>query len=365
MLPTPTANLREFYLEVSITNAPQGLEKPTTVEPSEARPTLGEISKALHEVAEQILEGAPIGNTAVSDSFVASWQFGETQDDLDRPGDRSNRRPKTESRPEPSDRVEPDNGRADDFEESEITEVRGFRIPRPQQVAWSSTRKNARPIYRYFPFVPGKTVGLGSWQTAARALKVFSVLHAAHRGPEGLELDDLLPLFFRSSSDLITYREGWKAGRFWSVEAFKKAVSAQVKHTNGLISEHVMPRSQTLIRALEIEDAGKAAEFVWNNSFECVVTADENNELTGQDKKRPKREPWIFEKGPWERYSGTSIRVLDVTCNGQAWLSQEDREALQDLDLIAKWDESLIAYAAPQFRDQWKTYVPREKREDQ
>ena len=196
----------------------------------------------------------------------------------------------------------------------------------------------------------------------SRALKVFAVLHAAHRGPEGLELDDLLPLFFRSSSDLITYREGWKAGRFWSVKAFEKAVLAREKHTNGLISEHVMPRSQALIRALAIEDAEKAVEFVWNNSFECVVTADENKELTGLDQKRPRREPWVFEKGPWQRYSGTSIRILDVTCNGQAWLTQENREALQGLDLIAKWDESILASAAPEFLDQWKKYIPVEKK---
>lgn len=355
------SNLREFYLEVSITNTQQGLEAPPMVEPNKASPSLGEISNALHEVAEQILEGAPIGNTEVNDSFVASWQFGGTQDDPDLPGDRSNRPSEAKTSPELGDRVEPDTGPADMFEESEITEVRGFRIPQPQPVAWSSTKKNARPIYRYFPFMPGKPVGLGSWQAAARALKVFAVLHAAHRGPEGLELEDLLPLFFRSSSDLITYREGWKAGRFWSLKAFEKALSAREKHTNGLISEHVMPRSQTLIKALAIEDAGEAAEFVWHNSFECVLTAEENNELTGRDKKRPNREPWVFEKGPWQRYSGTSIRVLDVTCNGQKWLTQEDRETLQDLDLIAEWNESLLARAAPQFRDQWKTYVPVEK----
>lgn len=162
------ANSREFYLEVSITDAAQGLETPTMVDPSEACPSLGEISNALHEVAEQILEGAPIGHTPVSDSFVASWQFGGIQDDPDLSGRPPDRQSQAKTSLDLGERAELDASAAGEFEESEITEVRGFRIPRPQPVAWSSTKKNARPIYRYFPFMPGKPVGLGSWQAAAR-----------------------------------------------------------------------------------------------------------------------------------------------------------------------------------------------------
>lgn len=362
MTTKPAASSREFYLEVSITNAPQGVDAVPEAEPCEAGPSLREVSKALHEVAEQILEGAPIGHNTIKDRFVASWSFGGIFDGPELAGCRPARPSKVKSIPKSRDDVGRDARLTDEFEESEITQVSGFRIPLPQPVARASKQKNSRPIYRYFPFKPGSLVGGGSWQAAARALKVFAVLHAAHRGPTRLEVEDLKPLFFRSSSDLITYREGWKAGRFWSIEAFKKAVSSREKHTGGLISEHVMPRSQTLMRALEIENLDQAAEFVWNNSFECVVIADENKKLTGQDAKRPKHDVWVFNNGPWERYVGTSIRILDVECNGQKWLTQQDREVLQRLGLLAEWDQSLLNEADPEILAQWDAYVPVEKK---
>ncbi|WOI47885.1 hypothetical protein [Acidovorax sp. BLS4] len=362
MTTKPASNPPEFYLEVSITNALLGLNATPAVKPRDATPSLWDISKALHDVADQMLEGAPIGHTAVSDRYVANWQFSGT---FDNPG-LPEGQPAPQSMREPNPELEGDGERDtrpfDEFEESEITHVSGFRIPDPQPVAKASRKKNARPIYRYMPFKPGSLAGEGSWQAAARALNVFAVLHAAHRGPEKLKVKDLRPLFFRSSSDLITYREGWKAGRFWSVEAFKKAVCAREKHTGGLISEHVMPRSQTLMRALKIEDAGEAAEFVWNSSFECVVTSAENNELTRQDVTRPRSEIWLFENGPWQRYAGTTIRILDVACSGQRWLTPEDRETLQSLDLLAEWDASLLNHADPEILAQWGTYVPVEKR---
>lgn len=358
MITKSAANSHDFYLEVSITNALRGPDGPPVVESSEARPSLAQVSKALHEVAEQILEGAPTGHTAISDRFVATWQCGLAQDEPSLTGRQPTRPSNAGTTLEQFARAEPASRPTDELGGDQITEVLGFRVPGPQPVAWASRNKNARPIYRYIPFKPGSSVGLGSWQAAARALKVFGVLHAAHRGPERLEVEDLLPLFFRSSSDLITYREGWKAGRFWSVEAFKKAVGAREKHTNGLISEHVMPRSQALRRALEIEHMGHAAEFVWNNSFECVVTTDENNELTRQDQKRPKDQIWEFADGPWERYVGTSIRVLDVACYGQQWLTPEDREVLQRLGILEDWDASLLNQADPDILAGWDTYVP-------
>lgn len=362
MTTKPTPSSRELHLEVSITNAPLGLDAPRVVEPGEAGPSLEEVSKALHEVAEQVLEGAPVGQTAIGDRFVANWQFSGTLDDLDLAEVGRARPSKAESSPAPGDDLERDTRPTDEFDEPEFTQVSGFRIPTPQPVARASTKKNARPIYRYFPFTPGSLASGGSWQAAARSLKVFAVLHAAYRGPERLEIEDLQPLFFRSSSDLVTYREGWKAGRFWSVEAFKKAVCAREKHSRGLISEHVMPRSQTLMRALAIGSMGQAAEFVWDNSFECVVTAEENNELTRQDARRPKRDIWVFENGPWERYAGTTIRILDVECNGQRWLTPEDSEALQRLGLLAKWDPSLLNQADPEILAQWGAYVPVESK---
>jgi hypothetical protein len=320
MTTKPVAISRELYLEVSIRKVPQHLDAPArVVAPCEAdRPSLGEVSKVLHDIADQVLEGVPVGQSAIDDRFVADWQFGGALDDPDLA------EAKAEPSPAGGNDLERGPRRTDEFEEPEITEVSGFRIPPPRPVARASTKKNARPIYRYFPFKPGSLASGGGWQAAARALKVFTVLHAAYRGPERLRIEDLQPLFFRSSSELITYREGWKAGRFWSVEAFKQALNE--KHTKGLISEHVMPRSQTLMRALEIESMGQAAEFVWDNSFECVVTSKENNELTRQDAKR-RRGIWVFEKGPWERYLRANIHILDVECNGQKWLTPGDRES--------------------------------------
>ena len=77
---------------------------------------------------------------------------------------------------------------------------------------------------------------------------------------------------------------------------------------------------------------------------------------------RPGSEIWLFENGPWQRYAGTTIRILDVECNGQRWLTPEDRETLHSLDLLAEWDASLLYHADPEILAQWGTYVPVEKR---
>ncbi|MBW4490932.1 MAG: hypothetical protein KME12_24465 [Trichocoleus desertorum ATA4-8-CV12] len=355
-------NSRDLYIDVLITNAHRRLVTTTALDPGETSTSLVVISKILHKVADQIIEGAPVGSIDVTDGLVASWQVGGSTNDSDVIGGGDAQYSPGSSISVAGDVSEIDTHLFRELEELEIAQVAGFRLPKPQPVARASTKKNARPIYRYFPFNPGTFGSAGSWEAAVRALKVFAVLHAAHRGPEGLEVEDLLPLFFRSSSDLITYREGWKAGRFWSVKAFLKAVHEREKHTNGLISEHVMPRSQTLRRALAMEDIQQAVEFVWDMSFECVVTADENNELTRRDKKRPRDTIWVFENGPWERYAGTNIQILDVECNGQKWLSDEDRESLRRLKLLAEWDASFLKDADPEILAQWSKYIPVEKR---
>lgn len=99
-------------------------------------------------------------------------------------------------------------------------------------------RKNSPPHYRAFPFKPGKKPGGGNVKFAEDALCVFKVLYEAYARRE-LTIEQLAPLFFRSTSDLITYREGWKAGKFWSVDAWEQA--CRQGNTNGLVSEHVLP----------------------------------------------------------------------------------------------------------------------------
>jgi hypothetical protein len=156
------------------------------------------------------------------------------------------------------------------------------------------------------------------------AWEVFSVLHGAFKQGRVTE-EQLKPLFFRSTSDLISYCEGWKAGKFWSREAWRTAKDNG--HTNGLVSEHVLPRSVTLRHALELNlDAAK--QFVWENSFECVITRKEDRRLKS-DHANP--------HDPWERYAKANIRILDVYYpSGISFLSKKDREALDRHGILVR-----------------------------
>ena len=356
---------RELYLEVSFSKE-IGEERPDDVVASadETSLSLKAITEALHEIAEQVKDGVPVGPTRVGEGFVASWRFGDSDDDVPmlQTDQRREDRRKASQRSN-NDRVHSKRG-ADEPLEKVVNDVGGFLIPKPVLYAKASGKSNARPIYRYFPFRPGTWASGGGAQAAARALKVFAVLHAAHRGPEALSVEDLQPLFFRSSSDLITYREGWKAGRFWSVRAFTKAMNAREKHAKGLVSEHVLPRSQTLRRALAEPDIRLAARFVWDHSFECVILAGENNELTTRDASRPKNTIWEFEHGPWERYAGTSVRILDVRLPG-FWLTDDERTLLRRLGLLEEWSQAWEATCRtsgdPRYVAEWSNYQPLEK----
>ncbi|MFT3857508.1 MAG: hypothetical protein QM742_08435 [Aquabacterium sp.] len=171
--------------------------------------------------------------------------------------------------------------------------------------------------YRSFPFKPGALPTKGHERRADDALIVFSVLHEAVKAGR-LTFEQLQPLFFRSTSDLVTYREGWKAGKFWSRDAWQTAV--RNKHTNGLISEHVLPRSAALKHALKL-DIDEALAFVKAKSFECVVTKAENKALNAVKA--------AFPDDPWRRYALAGIKVLDVRGpNGVSFLDETDRAEL-------------------------------------
>lgn len=189
-------------------------------------------------------------------------------------------------------------------------------------------KKQQAPIVcRRFPFTPGKRPGPGNLTAAQDALSVFDVLHEACSAGR-VSVKQLHHLFFRSTSDLISYREGWKAGKFWSVEAWRKAV--EQRNTNGLISEHVLPRSVVLETAVEMP-LEQARKYIWDMSFECVVTRPEN-------KKLPRKKG--YPDDPWRRYAEAGIRVLDVTYEGVPLLTDDDREVLMRHGILAPWSES-------------------------
>jgi hypothetical protein len=169
---------------------------------------------------------------------------------------------------------------------------------------------------RVFPFRPGARPGTGHAPRAKGALNVFRVLHGAYKAGE-VTLDELQPLFFRSTSDLISYREGWKAGKFWSEQAWIAACTSG--NTNGLVSEHVLPRSKTLEHALQLP-VEEALDFIWEMSFECVVTKSENGRANKAE--HDVRDPWL-------RYRHADIQVLDI-CDptGVFFLSNADRQPL-------------------------------------
>lgn len=170
---------------------------------------------------------------------------------------------------------------------------------------------------RSFPFRSGTGFKAGDMQRAKDALAVFGVLWDAHH--QGvLSQRQLQPVFFRSVSDQITYRESWKCGKFWTVDAWQAALTTG--NTNKLVSEHVLPRSVTLAHALTLPK-DEAAQFVWENSFECVVTEEENARLP-----RTKGYP----DDPWKRYAESEIMILDIEHPIGVWfLDDGDRTALK------------------------------------
>lgn len=178
--------------------------------------------------------------------------------------------------------------------------------------------KEYRAGDRKFPFRPGAKPGSGNMRRAEDALAVFEVLHGAYQDGR-LTFEQLQPLFFRSTSDLITYREGWKAGKFWSRAAWRAA--CKNGNTNGLVSEHVLPRSVALEHALALP-IEQAKQFVWANSFECVITRDEDKRVNTVKEKYP--------HDPWTRYSQAGVKILDVHYpSGKPFLEDSDRHLLR------------------------------------
>lgn len=186
-----------------------------------------------------------------------------------------------------------------------------------------TTKRAKPPVHRTFPFRPGAKPGGGNLQRAQDALLIFELLHEAYQNKK-LTFEQISPLFFRSTSDLISYREGWKAGKFWSCQAWD--VACGQGHTNKLVSEHVLPRSDTLKHALSLL-IDPAKDFVWNNSFECVITKDEDRLVNRHAGNAT---------DPWKRYAEAGVKVKDVQWpHGVFFLDKSDRALLQSHSILA------------------------------
>ena len=185
-------------------------------------------------------------------------------------------------------------------------------------------KKRAKPpVHRTFPFRPGAKPGCGNLQRAQDALLIFELLHDAYQQSK-LTFEQISPLFYRSTSDLISYREGWKAGKFWSCQAWN--VACGQGHTNKLVSEHVLPRGDALRHALSLP-INLATAFVWKNSFECVITKDEDR-LVNRHAGNP--------IDPWTRYAIAGVKVKDVQWpHGVFFLDESERALLKRHNILA------------------------------
>jgi hypothetical protein len=180
---------------------------------------------------------------------------------------------------------------------------------------------------RTFPFKAGTGYKPADWDLALGALKTFGVLWNHVKNGDLVERD-ISHVFKNSTSDLISYRDSWKCGKFWSVSAWETACANG--NTNGLLAEHVLPRGETLKHALSFHNVEDAKRFVWENSFVCVVTKAEDDILTSAGFRS-----MGDVANPWTRYAAVKgLYILDVIHDGHSFLSDSEREPLKALDLL-------------------------------
>ncbi|MGF6570044.1 hypothetical protein ABH945_002155 [Paraburkholderia sp. GAS333] len=199
---------------------------------------------------------------------------------------------------------------------------------------------NSRRI-RQFPFVAGTKFKETDWRQAEKSLKVFMVLWDGVKGGT-LTVDDIRHSFFYSTSDTISYRESWKCGQYWSVAAWELA--CKQGNTKALISEHVLPREAMLQHLFSdhVSTANEAAAYLWENSFVCVITKEENKRL---NKAKLAKEG--FPLDPWKRYSGEClddpILVLDAEFPpGNRLMSDVERVPLEQKNLLRGTEVVLV-----------------------
>jgi hypothetical protein len=180
---------------------------------------------------------------------------------------------------------------------------------------------------RRFPFVAGTKFKATDWVKAERAVKVFKEIWNAVQAGR-LTKEDVAHSFFYSTSDLISYRESWKCGQYWSVGAWETALTNG--KTTELVAEHVLPRDAILQEVLSIEDWATAKQYLWDNSFVCIITKAENKRLGAA-----KLSKVGFPHDPWERYKRVKIYVLDAECPAGTYLmTAAERARLQAKGLL-------------------------------
>ena len=87
--------------------------------------------------------------------------------------------------------------------------------------------------------------------------------------------------------------------------------------------------------ALTFDNVNDAKRFVWNNSFACVVTKDEDAAFTSAGFRSVGDAT-----NPWTRYVAVKgIYVLDVIHNGSSFLSDFERQPLSAPDLSRGIDD--------------------------
>jgi hypothetical protein len=205
-------------------------------------------------------------------------------------------------------------------------------IPAPPT---ASVTRNTFPFYVRPHWLPSPA----RLRKANAASAVFGALYDAHK-TNVLAASDIQDTFFASISDLISYRDGWHCGRYWSVNAWNTARTVNGVSKAGLIAEHVLPRSVALNYALT-QDRAQALDFVWEQSFYCMITKDEDQLL-----RTAGLHALGYPADPWERYAEANrhhaasgqIQILDAEDrNGNKLISSSVRSRLLALGLLASW----------------------------
>lgn len=191
---------------------------------------------------------------------------------------------------------------------------------------------------RVFPYKTGTRQKPADFDKAIDALHVFAAIYDAVRHGH-LSPEKVTTTFFQGISDSITYRHSWKCGKFWSVEAWNRYLSDKRSTKNNIISEHVVPRPVALRHALSMPTLQQALHAVWELSFECLITREEDQRLTSTKLKSVG-----YPEDPWQRYKEADIKILDIEHpRGQRFLNEAERATLTQLGILQSYGDAPCA----------------------
>lgn len=188
---------------------------------------------------------------------------------------------------------------------------------------------------RVFPYPTGTGQKPKDFDKAIDALHVFAAIYDAVRNGR-LLAEKVTDIFFKSISDSITYRHSWKCGKFWSVDAWSRYMADKRSTKNDLISEHVVPRPVALRHALSMPTLQQALQAVWELSFECVITKEEDTRLNAKKLKSVG-----YPDDPWQRYKAADIKILDIEHpRGQFFLNEIERATLATSGILQRYGDA-------------------------